>query len=238
MQPKAQELRAAALLITLRACQLFSEVPSADLGEIAGFVVTKRVRKGDYLFREGAPSEGFYVVQSGAINVHRESPGGKEQVICVFRPGQSFAEAAIAGSVGYPADARAVVDSVVLLLPRREVLDLLGRRPDLALRMLGSMSRHLRVLVGVLDDLTLKDVGARLAGWLLARRPQPPALTSFTVPLDGTKRELAAEIGTVSETLSRTLAKFRSQKLVRADGRAITVLDPASLQRVLERDVR
>jgi len=235
---RLEELRVAAVANTLRACQLFSELPSAELGVIASFAVTKRLGKGEYLFRERTPSEGFYVVQSGAINVHRESPGGKEQVICVFRAGQSFAEAALASPVGYPADARAVVDSVVLLLPKREVLDLLGRRPDLALRMLGSMSAHLRVLVGLVDDLTLKDVEARLAGWLLRRRPRIPGEGPYTVHLESTKRTLAAEIGTASETLSRTLAKFRAQRLIRTAGRAVVVLDPAGLRRVFEREVR
>ncbi|HYD85618.1 MAG TPA: cyclic nucleotide-binding domain-containing protein, partial [Opitutus sp.] len=94
-------LRTAAIAVTLRSCQLFSGVSAEDLSAIAAFSVLRPVPKGSYLFREGDPAEGFYVAQQGAINVHRVSPAGKEQTICVFRPGESFAEAALATPHGY-----------------------------------------------------------------------------------------------------------------------------------------
>ena len=87
-------------------------------------------------------------MQSGAINVHRVNMAGKEQTICVFHAGESFAEAAVASATGYPAAARAIEPSTVLLIPKKDFIDLLRKHPELALRMLGSMSQHLRVLVG------------------------------------------------------------------------------------------
>jgi CRP/FNR family transcriptional regulator len=101
--------------------------------------------------------------------------------------------------------------------------------------MLGSMSVHLRVLVGQLEDLTLKDVETRLANWLVKRCPDPTTTQSTKIELSMTKRVLAAELGTVSETFSRTLAKFREQKLVAVKGKTITVLDPARLAALLRR---
>src|SRR6266542_3673070 len=154
---EASTFRQAVIENTLRSCQLFMGLPTTDIVAIASFVVPKHLDKGDYLFREGDRSEGFYVVQKGAINVHRVSSAGKEQVIHVFRHIESFAEATLATEGGYPADARATEPTTVLLVPKNEFVDLLRRRPDLALRMLGSMSQHLRVIVGLLDDLTLKD---------------------------------------------------------------------------------
>ncbi len=158
---------------TLRSCQLFMGLPAADIAAIAAFVIPKHLAKGDYLFREGDPAEGFYIVQKGAVNVHRVNTAGKEQVIHLFRPIESFAEATLASTGGYPADGRATEESTVLLMPKRDFVELLRHRPELALRMLGSMSQHLRVLVGLLDDLTLKDVETRLANWLLKRCPRP-----------------------------------------------------------------
>jgi CRP/FNR family transcriptional regulator len=167
--------------------------------------------------------------------VHRVSPTGKEQVISVFRAGQSFSEAALASPGGYPADARAIENTTVLLVPKQDFLGLLSGRPELALRMLGSMSQHLRVVVGLLDDLTLKDVETRLANWLVKRCPRPIIAKPAVIELDRTKRVLAAEIGTVSETLSRTLAKFRDQKLISVSAKTITVLDPPKLEALLKR---
>src|SRR5215475_4119042 len=99
---------------TLRGCQLFIGLPAADIVTIASFTIPKNLDKGQYLFREGDRSEGFYVVQRGAINVHRVNAAGKEQVIHVFRPIESFAEATLATAGGYPADARATEPTTVL----------------------------------------------------------------------------------------------------------------------------
>jgi CRP-like cAMP-binding protein len=222
---------------TLRSCQLFMGLPAADISAIALFVVPKHVGKGEYLFREGDRSEGFYIVQKGALNVHRVSAAGKEQVIHVFYPIESFAEATLATERGYPADARATEPSTVLLVPKKDFVDLLRKRPELALRMLGSMSQHLRVLVGLLDDLTLKDMETRLANWLLKRCSRPLGDRTVEIKLDRTKRVLAAEMGTTSETLSRTLAKFRDQNLLRVKGNTITLIKPGELRKLLQRNL-
>ncbi|MEO8350909.1 MAG: helix-turn-helix domain-containing protein, partial [Chthoniobacteraceae bacterium] len=123
------------------------------------------------------------------------------------------------------------------LVPKADVLGLLRKRPELGLRMLGSMSQHLRVIVGLLDDLTLKNVETRLANWLLKRCPRPLGATPATIQLDCTKRVLAAELGTVSETLSRTFAKFRGDRLVHVAGKSITVLSPVKLDELLRRNL-
>jgi CRP/FNR family transcriptional regulator len=234
--PLAQ-LKLTGIALALRSCQLFTGLSPEDIQNIAEFTVVKSLAKGEHLFGEGEPARGFYVVQKGAINVHRVSAAGKEQVIHIFRAGESFAEAAVATDKGYPADARAEEPSQVLLIQKEGFLDLLRRRPELALRMLASMSGHLRVLVGQLEDLTLKDVETRLANWLLKRCPDVNSGSAVRVELGVTKRVLAAELGTVSETFSRTLAKFRQQKLVVVDGKVVTVLSPLRLAGLLRENL-
>jgi CRP-like cAMP-binding protein len=223
------ELRLAALVASLRVCRLFSDLPESDLAEIAASARTRVLDKDAYLFREGEAALGFYVVQRGAINVHRVNAAGREQVIHVFRAGESMAEAALASPTGYPADARALEASSVLLLPKAEFLALVKRRPELAMRMLASMSQHLRVVVGLLDDLRLKDVDTRLANWLLKRCPRPWGDAPAVVGLERRKRILAAELGVTAETLSRTLAAFRTRGLIAGRGQTITVCRPADL---------
>ena len=225
------------IAMALRSCQLFTGLSPEDIQNIAEFTVVKSLARGEYLFHEGETSHGFYVVQRGAVNVHRVSAAGKEQVIHIFRTGDSFAEVAVATEKGYPADARAVEASQVLLIQKEGFLDLLRRRPDLALRMLAAMSSHLRVLVGQLDDLTLKDVETRLANWLVKRCPNPKSDKPVQVQFITTKRLLASELGTVAETLSRTLAKFRQQKLITIKGKTVVVLSPARLDALLRRNL-
>ena len=234
---EARKLKQALAANTLRQCQLFVGLSAEDISAIAAFLIPKHLEKGDYLFREGAVAEGFYIVQRGAVKVHRVNAAGKEQVIHVFLPNESLAEAALASAGGYPADALALEPTIVLLVPKRDFVDLLRKRPELALRLLGSMAQHLRVLVGLVDDLMLKNMETRLANWVLQRCPQPLANKPAVVQLDRTKRVLAAEMGATSETLSRTLAKFRDRKFLRVKGNTITVTNPLDLQEFLHQQI-
>jgi CRP-like cAMP-binding protein len=234
--PLAQ-FRNTGIVMALRSCQLFTGLSPEDIQSIAEFTTVKSLDKNQYLFHEGDRAQGFYVMRQGAVNVHRVNAAGKEQVIHIFRVSESFAEVAVATEKGYPADARAVESSQVLLVQKEGFLDLLRRRPDLALRMLAAMSSHLRVLVGQLEDLTLKDVETRLANWLVKRCPDPKSEKPIRIQIGVTKRVLAAELGTVSETFSRTLAKFREQELLTVKGKTIVVLSPTKLNALLRRNL-
>jgi CRP/FNR family transcriptional regulator, dissimilatory nitrate respiration regulator len=229
MQNPAPEFRHSDIVSIFRSCPLFFGISDADLDGIAGITVLKTLVKGDYLFHEGTPVYGFYIVFSGAIKVHRVSFAGKEQVIHVYRPNESFAEEALISELGYAADASALENSQVLMVQRVEFLSLLRRQPELALCMLRSMSQHLSDLVELLDDLTLKDVKTRLANWLLQHCPDPESYEPYSIHLPMTKRVLAAELGTVSETFSRTVAKFRKQRLIEVDGNTFTLLCPIKM---------
>lgn len=232
--PRVADLKLTGLIGTLRSSQQFSGLPIEDLTAIASFSSLISLAKDDYLFHEGEASRGCYLVQSGAVNVHRVNAAGKEQVIHVFRAPESFAEASLASPAGYPANARAVEPSTVLLIPKAPLLELIGRRPDLALRILGAMSAHLRVLVGMLDDLTLKDVETRMLNWLVKHER---GAVDGIIQLPGTKRVLAAELGTSSETLSRTLARLRDQQLISVKGKTITVRNAAKLAAMLRHNL-
>jgi CRP/FNR family transcriptional regulator, dissimilatory nitrate respiration regulator len=237
MSTALAEFKKTAITNSLRNCQLFAGLPPPDLEKIADVSAVKSFEKDDYLFHEGDAATGFYIIQRGAVNIHRVNAAGKEQIIHVFRAGESFAEAALATPTGYPADARALEPTQVLLVQKDGMLALLKQQPELGLRMLGSMSAHLRVLIGQIEDLTLKDVETRLANWLVKRCPNPQGERPVKIELTMTKRVLAAELGTVSETFSRTLAKFRAQKLIAVKGRAVTVLSPARLSALLRHNL-
>ena len=231
--PDRSEYKAIGITHALRSCQLFSGLPPADLEKIVPFTVLKTLDKNEYLFRQGETSQGFYIVQRGAIAVHRVNAAGKEQVIHIFRAGESMAEASLATPAGYPADGRAVEPSQVVLIQKAGMLDLIRNQPELALRMLSSMALHLRVLVGQIEDISLKDVETRLANWLLKRCPNADDAEPVSIKLTSTKRVLASELGTVSETLSRTFSKFREQNLISVEGSNVTVLSPARLKKAL-----
>jgi CRP-like cAMP-binding protein len=234
MKENISELKQASIIYSLQRCQLFAGLPKNDLADIASFTELKVLERDRYLFREGEKCRGFFIIQKGGISVHRVNAIGKEQVIHIFRDGDSFGEGALAGDRGYPADARAVEATQLLLVKKEEFIDLLGRRADLSLRMLASMAKHNRDLVGQIEDLTLRDVGTRLANWLLKRCPDPTSEHPCEIELSTTKQVLAAELGTVSATLSRTLARLRDEELLEVQGKTITVTSPAKLKALLQ----
>jgi CRP/FNR family transcriptional regulator, dissimilatory nitrate respiration regulator len=213
------------------ACRLFADLPEKFLRQITSFARIKNLKKGEYLFHQDDCTHGFYVVQSGSINIHRVNALGKEQVLHIFHKGDTFAEIILVSDDGYPADARADENSSVILIPKKEFLQLLRKHSELMLRIFVLMSKHLKELVGLVDDLTLKNVEARLIHRLLQECPKPLSEKRMVVELRSKKQTLAAEIGTTSETLSRTLSNLRAKKLIEVKGKKISILNPRLLQK-------
>jgi CRP/FNR family transcriptional regulator, dissimilatory nitrate respiration regulator len=225
-----EQLRRTAIAATLRRCKLFADLPETELAAVADACVPRGLAKGEYLFREGQPSEGFYVVQSGVINVHRTTPDGREQVISLFRANESLAEATLVTIDTYPASAVATEPSQVLLVRKREFRELIAHKPDLALRILGSMAIHLKHLVQLLQDIKGRQIEARLADWILRQSPAAQAGCPTVLELPVSKKVLAGQLGVTSETLSRTLARFRDEGSIAVNGKNITVRDAARLR--------
>lgn len=230
MEEKIHELRLAAHATALRGCSMFADVPADDLKKIARIALPRRTERGEYLFREGDPARGFFIVRKGAVSIHRIGADGAEKVIHVFRQGTSFAEGTLGNEANYPAGARAVEESELLFIPRTEFLALLRADADIALRIIGSMSQHLRLLENALEDLQGKDVETRLMNWLLKRCPHPLATSPVEISLDVTKSVLAAELSTRNETLSRALAKLRDIGQIEVEGKVIRILSPQKLE--------
>ena len=233
MAATTSSLSASAVRCTLRRCLLFARCRADLLRRISGMTVGRVLDGGEYLFHEGSPGHGVYVVARGAIKVHRINPLGREQVIHVFRAFESFAEESLVTVGGHSVQACATEPSEVLLVRKAELLEVLRHEPELALGVLRSMSRHTQILVQLLDDLTLKDVKTRLANWLLEQCPDPRSPRPIEIQLPSTKRVLAAELGTVSETLSRTVAKLRDQRLLSVRGATVTLHCPRRLTRLV-----
>ena len=230
------EFKQWAIASTLRHCPLFTGFSSARIDAIASAATMKTLAKGEYLFCEGTPVFGFFVVQTGAIKLHRLNLKGQEQVIQIAWPKQSFAEESLLASSGYPASACALEPSQLLVVHKAEFVDLLKHDQELVLRLLRSVGNHVQSLVRLVDDLTLKDVKARLAQWLLQHCAHPDSRDPQCIRLPITKRVLASELGTTSETLSRTLTRFRQLELISVEARAVTLLCPMRLAELVDQN--
>lgn len=227
-----------AIVDALRHCRLWRNLDWSRLNSIAALTTPKFLPKGKSLFLKGDPLHGFFIVRAGSIKLSRISCEGKEQILHVFRAGESFAEDALVSDAGSPADASALEDSVVLLVQKAGFLHLLRRQPELSLCMLSAAAQHARDLINLVADLKLLDVQTRLVKWLVTDCQQHGAQLDQRgrrcVKLSMTKRVLAAELGTSSETLSRTLAKLSEQGLLVVDGSRIVLLCLAKLESLAE----
>lgn len=218
---------------TLAHCPLFAGLPPDDLASIAEVTQLKSLKKGDFLFHAGDPSDGFYIVRHGSINIHRTNNAGGMHVVHIFRANESFGEAALAMPDGYPANARALEPTGVLFVQKEGMLALIRHNPELALRIITSLSAHIRIIVDKLEDVTFKDLETRFVNWLLKHCPEPDSDRPCEILLTIPKRVLASQLGTICQTFSRALAKLREQKLITVRGKLITVLSPARLKKSL-----
>lgn len=229
--PTPSSRRQIALSATLRQSRLFSGLSTDDLEAVAQVCSLRSLDKGETLFREGERSGGFYLVHSGSVSIYRLTPDGREQIICVFRVPDSFGEATLATLEVYPANAVALESSQVIQVSKSGFRALIRRNPDMSLHMLGAMSLHLRHLVESLQGLKGRQIEHRLAEWLLRQSPQAAMGCPVDIELGMTKKVLAGQLGVTSETLSRTLARFKSEELITVNGPRIRLIDPVGLRR-------
>ena len=208
---------------------IFSGLPEEELDAFASFCQMKRVDKGEFLFRENDPYHGFFIVRSGVLKIFRCSADGKEQVLRLAGPGESFAEAPMGDKRSFPASVQAEKPSEVVLVPVDSFRDHMMRNPQLALRILSSMASQLRHLVTLIDDLTLKNVEARFALYLIRLAGKVPPDKGQTLEVPVTWQVLASHLGCTGESLSRLLRLLKNRGTLHTEGRTITILDPDSL---------
>ncbi|MEX2381137.1 MAG: Crp/Fnr family transcriptional regulator [Opitutales bacterium] len=215
--------------LTLQMSTIFSGLSEEDLEAIAGICVIRRMEKGEVLFHEGAPYQGFYIVRTGVLKIFRSNPEGKEQVLRMVAAGDSFAEAPMGDKRSFPASVQAEKPSEVVLVPVDEFRDYMMRTPQLALRILSSMSMQLRHLVTLVDDLTLKNVEARFSLYLVRLSGKMPPNKGAVIEIPVTWQVLASHLGCTSESLSRLLRFLRNRGTIEVKGHTVTILEPADL---------
>jgi CRP/FNR family transcriptional regulator len=194
----------------------------------------KSLRKGDVLFHEQDPAEAMYAVLTGQMKLVRYSPGGKEMLLHLVRPGQTFAEAALFGSGTYPATAVALSETRLWCLPRQRLEELIRRSPDLGLALVGSISVWTRKLAAKLELLTQRRVEERLAVYVLGRSGGRDLQAGASIALTEPKNLIAAQCGTAPEVLSRTFRRLEDEGILEVDGETMHILDVERLRALAE----
>jgi CRP/FNR family transcriptional regulator len=210
---------------------IFSDLSEAELKFLSDRAVTKRYATGELIFSEGDPCAGLYVVESGDVRIFKTSAGGREQVLTVEHAGSSVAELPIFDGGNYPAAASAASDCVLLFISRNDFRGLCLEHPEVALKVLRMVGLRLRRLVGIIEELSFTTVRHRLAALLLRlARDAGKASGRAQFKIEASNQELASQIGTVRELVSRNLSRFQAEGLITMEGKNITIPDLAKLE--------
>ena len=216
----------------LKATPLFAALDEPEVNSLASRCAIRPYSPGETLFLEGEPCNGLYIVVSGRVRIFKTSTNGREQVLTVEGPGASVAELPVFDGGSYPASGSAIEKTEVLFISRADLRAICLEKPEVSLKMLQVVGKRLRRLVGIIEELSFSTVRHRLISWLLreAATEGRPGDRGPVFPLNASHQELAAQIGTVRELVSRNLARLQAQNFIEMNGRQITILDREGLE--------
>jgi CRP/FNR family transcriptional regulator len=221
---------------TLRSIALFSELSIDDLRIISSISKIKNFKKNEIIFREDDFYLGFYILLKGTVKIFKLSPKGKESVLHIIKPLNAFADIPLFDGGNYPVNAVAVEESIALLIPKDKFLALLKSDSDMSLKMLSGFAKRLKFLIIQVENLNSSEVPVRLAKYLLneiktsGTEKLPEPFIKLSIP----KTTLAAFIGTITSTLSRTFKKLQDDKIIRVVGKKIFIPDYERLKKLVK----
>jgi CRP/FNR family cyclic AMP-dependent transcriptional regulator len=217
---------------TLAKIPIFSGLTESELSFLAQRAVPRHYSAGEIVFGEGEPCSGLYVVESGHIRIFKSSASGREQVLSIDGPGSSVAELPVFDGGNYPASVAAIDTATLLFVSKQDFQALCLAHPQVALKVLRIVGARLRRLVGIIEELSFTTVRHRLASLLLrlAQKEGKPTGDGIEVNLPASKQELASQIGTVRELVSRNLSRLQAEGVVQIDGRSVIIRDLKALE--------
>jgi CRP/FNR family transcriptional regulator len=231
--PTEQE---SASLDVLKGVSIFSGLSEQEFAFLTSHLLQRKYAVGELIFGEGDPCAGLYVVQSGNVRIFKSSAGGREQVLSIDGPGSSIAELPVFDGGNYPASATAVDDATLLFVSKQDFQALCVAHPQVALKVLRVVGARLRRLVGIIEELSFTTVRHRLASFLLrlAQKEGKRTPEGVEIIMPVSNQELASQIGTVRELVSRNLSRLQAEGMIKIDGRSVVVRNLKALEAELQ----
>jgi len=224
------------LATTLEKTPLLSNLTPLELKTLAARTVRKLFSAGELLFSEGEPCNGLHIIAQGKVRIFKTSMSGREQVLAVNVPGESVAELPVFDGGPFPASAVAIENAEIAFISRRDFQAYCLEHPEVALKVLQVVGSRLRRLVGIIEELSFTTIRQRLISALLklAQSDGTKGARGIEFQLPTTHQELANQLGTVRELVSRNLMRLQAEGLLEVDARHIVVKDMDGLKALLE----
>ena len=224
------------LAAVLEKTALFTSLSPSEIQQLSARTLRKLFSAGELLFSEGEPCKGLHIIARGKIRIFKTSMSGREQVLAVNTACESVAELPVFDGGAYPASAAAVEDTEIAFISRRDFHAYCMEHPEVALKVLSVVGSRLRRLVGIIEELSFTTIRQRLISALvkLAQSGGRQTPRGIEVVLPGSHQELANQLGTVRELISRNLMRLQAEGLLDVDARHVVVKDLKGLVALLE----
>lgn len=219
----------------LKGVVLFHDLSEQELSFLVEHSLLRHFAANELIFTEGDSCSGLFVIQSGAVKIFKTAPSGREQVLSVERAGNTIAELPVFDGGTYPASTVAAEESDLLFIRKEDIRALCLEHPEVALKLLKTVGRRLRALVGIIEELSFTTVRHRLIAYLLRLAgANAGARKSVELELPVSHQELAAELGTVRELVSRNLSRLQAEGLIKIQARSVQIPDLGALREACE----
>ncbi|MBK8550474.1 MAG: Crp/Fnr family transcriptional regulator [Ignavibacteria bacterium] len=224
----------------LKNVHLFSELSESELEKIYSRCDLKTFGKGEMIFFDTEPYQGFYIVIEGSVKIFKISKDGREHIVHFIHPFNTFAEVPLLeqyekirnDEFTYPANAMSLEKDTKLILIRAGVFyDIVEKNKTMCLKMISTLAKRLRHLNVYIENIT-QDVPKRIARYILTEQIKIISENKDQIELPISKHDLAAYLGTIDETLSRALKKFQDDNVIEVDGKNIKVKDKQALVKI------
>ncbi|HLE12867.1 MAG: hypothetical protein A2504_13445 [Bdellovibrionales bacterium RIFOXYD12_FULL_39_22] len=210
---------------------LFSNLDSTSIEQIAAESLRVDIVRGELLFSDGMEALAFFVLINGMIKIYKISDEGSEQILHIHQSGDIIAEGAIFDKQKYPANGIALQNCTLVKIPKDAFVSLIMKNPEVALKIMGSYSRRLRMFVSMIEDFTLKDLEQRLVKYIIRNSKKKGAINYCE--LNVSKKELASLLGTIPETLSRALTGLKNKGYLTESEGVFAICDLEKFQTLL-----
>ena len=214
----------------LKSIPYFAGISVAELDSIKEHIFERNIESGDLILLEGEPADAMYFVVSGVVKVFKTSSEGKEQILSFIRPGESFNDVPVFDGGQNLGSVQAIGPVVLYGIRSSDVEVILRNHPQVSLNVTRVLSRQIRNMVSLVEDLSFKHVISRVAKILLeysgdGTEPKPKL----------TQQEMAAIAGTAREMVGRSLKSLEDEGLIKLNRHRIVITDKDALREMAER---
>jgi CRP-like cAMP-binding protein len=212
----------------LKNSPFFAGIEPSEIEGISKLFVERKYDRGEIITFEGERNESLYFLVEGVVKSFKTSAEGKEQILNIVRPGESFNDVPAFDGEQSPCSTEAMGAVTLYEIGKGDLDVLLRRHPRIALNVIAVLARRVRHLVSLVEDLSFRNVISRVARILLENAGDGAGAGKKL-----TQQEMAAMAGTAREVVGRSLKSLEEDGVIRLDHHRIIISDKAALKKVV-----